>query len=219
MQPDDQTQTSIPSLICTFVPSNFRLNNEAMRQSMFLLGLILLLGCNTKNPIQENPKNESSTGTNPYELNFLNEIKKKTPPFELDLSLDQISPSLLTLTATLVLANGDYVVSPNTSQDFLGVFDFSILDSTKLRFVGEFIAFPPPQAFLVPFDDQPVLSFVGSTRISRSVEILSNDDFEGYGEIFFVHEPSCYPYVISFVISRKLGNVFVTKLGTEIPKY
>jgi len=190
-----------------------------MRQSLLLLGLIILLGCNTKNPIQENSNNESSTGTNPYELNFLNEIKQKTPPFDLDLSLDQISPSLLTLTATLVLANGDYVVSPKTSQDFLGVFDFSILDSTKLKLVGELIAFPPPQSFMVHFDDQPVLSYVGSTRISRSVQILSNDDFEGYGEIFFVHEPSCYPYVVSFVISRKLGNVFVTKLGTEIYNY
>jgi hypothetical protein len=99
------------------------------------------------------------------------------------------------------------------------VFDFSILDSTKLKLVGELIAFPPPQSFMVHFDDQPVLSYVGSTRISRSVQILSNDDFEGYGEIFFVHEPSCYPYVVSFVISRKLGNVFVTKLGTEIYNY
>ena len=189
-----------------------------MRYSIFLLGLLIILGCANDGQVQETQINEFSTHNKPYELNFLNEIKKKNPPFGLDLSLDQISPSAVTLTATLVLDSGDYVASPYTSQDFLGAFNFSILDSNLLQFVGELIEFPPPFALLVPFDDQPVLSYVGSTRISRSVEILSNADFECYGEIFFVHEPSCYPYVVSFVISRKLGMLSVTKIGTEIPK-
>ena len=189
-----------------------------MRYAILLLGLIIFLGCTSDNPSQVGvQKNKSSLRNTPTELNFLNALKKDTPPFDLALSLDQISASFVTLTATLVLDSGDYVVSPYTSQDFLGVFDMSILDSSDLHFVGELIEFPPPSAFRVPFDDLPVLSYEGSTRISRSVEIISNTDFESYGEIFFVHEPRCFPYVISFSIIRKSGIFSVTKLSTVNP--
>ena len=190
-----------------------------MRSSIFLLGLLIILGCANDGQVQETQINEFSTHNKPYELNVLNEIKKKNPPFGLDLSLDQISPSVVTLTATLVLDSGDYVASPYTSQDLFGVYDMSLIDSTDVQFVGELTEFPTPPALRVHYEDQPVLSYTGSTRISRSVEILSNADFECYGEIFFVHEPSCYPYVVSFVISRKLGMLSVTKIGTEIPKF
>ena len=202
------------SLICILMPPIF---DETMRYAIFLLGLLIFLGCANDNQVQETQINKFSTHNKPYELNFLNEIQKKNPSFDLALSLDQISSSSLTLTATLVLDSGDYVVSPYTSQDFLGVFDMSILDSSDLHFVGELIEFPPPSAFRVPFDDLPVLCYTSSTRISRSVEILSNTDFESYGEIFFVHEPSCFPYVISFSILRKSGIFSVTKLSTVNP--
>jgi hypothetical protein len=128
-----------------------------MRYAIFLLGLLIFLGCANDSQVQDTQKNKFSTHNKPYELNFLNEIQKNNPPFDLALSLDQISASFVTLTATLVLDSGDYVVSPYTSQDFLGVFDMSILDSTDLHFVGELIEFPPPSAFRVPFDDLPVL--------------------------------------------------------------
>jgi hypothetical protein len=188
-----------------------------MKHSIFLLALLIFLGCANDNQVQDTSENELSRNNKPYELNFLNEIQKNNPPFDVALSLDQISASFVTLTATLVLDSADYVVSPYTSQDFLGVFDMSILDSTDLHFVGELIEFPPPSAFRVPFDDLPVLCYKSSTRISRSVEILSNTDFESYGEIFFVHEPSCLPYVISFSILRKSGIFSVTKLSTVNP--
>lgn len=190
-----------------------------MRHSIFLLGLFIILGCANDDQVQETQINKFSTHNKPYDPNFLNEIQKKSPHFGLDLSLDQISPSVVTLTAILVLDSGDYVASPNTSQDLFGVYDMSLIDSTDVQFVGELTEFPTPSALRVHYEDQPVLSYTGSTRISRSVEILSNADFECYGEIFFVHEPSCYPYVVSFVISRKLGMLSVTKIGTEIPKF
>lgn len=185
-----------------------------MRNLLLLLGLIILFGCISDNPIQNVPQNHSSVLNTPYELPFLNELKKGTPPFDLDLSLDQNSTSFFTLTATLGLDSGDYVVSPYTSQELLGVYDMSLLDSTDVQFVGELTEFPKPSALRVHYEDQPVLSYTGSTRISRSVEILSNADFESYGEIFFVHEPSCYPYVVSFVISRKSNTFSITKLST-----
>ena len=87
-----------------------------MRYAIFLLGLLIFLGCANDNEVQETQKNH--------------------PPFDLALSLDQISASFVTLTVTLVLDTGDYVVSPYTLQDFLGVFDMSILDSTDVQFVG-----------------------------------------------------------------------------------
>lgn len=67
------------------------------------------------------------------------------------------------------------------------------------------------------FEDLPVISYVGNTRLSRSLKIYTEGDFEAKGEIFFVHEPSCVPYTISFVVSRKLGQLSVTKTGTQMP--
>jgi len=190
-----------------------------MRNLLLLLGLTILFGCTSDNPIQNVPQNHLSVRNTPYELPILNAPKKGTPPFDLDLSLEQASNSFFTLTATLGLDSGDYVVSPYTSQDLLGVYDMSLLDSTDVQFVGGLTEFPTPSALRFHYEDQPVLSYTGKTRISRSVEILSNADFESYGKIFFVHEPSCYPYEVSFVISRKLGMLSVTKIGTEIPKF
>lgn len=157
-----------------------------------------------------------------YKPELIGDFNYKEPlykglPFEADLSLSQTTPKLTTLTATLSLESGDYVVSPYTTQDYLGVFDLSIIDTTHIEFEGNLIAFPPPIDLFFSFEDLPVISYVGNTRLSRSLKIFTEGDFEAYGEIFFVHEPSCLPYIVSFVITRKQGELSVTKTGTQIP--
>ena len=182
-----------------------------------------LMGCTTNNTEIDDFKNEPSSQSNLYKPKLLGDFNYKeppfykAPPFELELSLAQTSPVLTTLTATLSLDSGDYVVSPYTTQDYLGVFDLSIIDTAHIEFVGDLIEFPPPIDIFFSFEDLPVISYVGSTRLSRSLKISTVGDFEAYGEIFFVHEPTCVPYIVSFVISKKLGQLYVTKTDTQIP--
>ncbi len=188
-----------------------------MRKTIFsFLFLIILFGCTTDNTVIDNPKNESFS-SKLYKPELIDDFNYKEPPFELELSLSQNGSVLTTLTATLSLDSGDYVVSPYTTQDYLGVFDLVLLNSTHLEFVGNLIEFPPPIDMFFSFEDLPVISYVGSTRLSRLLRISTVGDFEAYGEIFFVHEPSCLPYIVSFVITRKQGELSVTKTGTQMP--
>ena len=195
-----------------------------MRQSIiYFLFLSILIGCTTENTYIDNPKNETSSNNKLYKPELIGDLNYKGPPlykgapFELELSLSQTSPVLTTLTATLSLESGDYVVSPYTTRDYLGVFDLSIIDTAHIEFEGNLIEFPPPIEMFFSFEDLPVISYVGSTRLSRLLRISTVRDFEAYGEIFFVHEPSCLPYIVSFVITRKQGELSVTKTGTQIP--
>lgn len=194
-----------------------------MRKTIvFFLFLSTLFGCTTDNTVIDNSKNESYSQSKLYKPELIGDFNYKEPlykglPFEVDLSLSQTTPKLTTLTATLSLESGDYVVSPYTTQDYLGVFDLSIIDTTHIEFEGNLIEFPPPIDLFFSFEDLPVISYVGNTRLSRSLKIFTEGDFEAYGEIFFVHEPSCLPYIVSFVITRKQGELSVTKTGTQIP--
>ena len=193
-----------------------------MRKTIFsFLFLSILFGCITDNTVIDNPNNESYS-SKLYKPELIGDFNYKGPlykgpPFELDLFLAQTTPKLTTLTATLSLESGDYVVSPYTTQDYLGVFDLSIIDTAHIEFVGDLIEFPPPIDIFFSFEDLPVISYVGSTRLSRSLKISTVGDFEAYGEIFFVHEPTCVPYIVSFVISKKLGQLSVTKTDTQRP--
>jgi len=215
MYPLDQTLTYL------LLPYHIIRDIQMRKTIVSFLFLSTLFGCTTDNTVIDNPKNESFS-SKLYKPELIGDFNYKGPhykgpPFELDLSLVQTSPVLTTLTATLSLDSGDYVVSPYTTQDYLGVFDLVLLDSTHLEFVGNLIEFPPPIDMFFSFEDLPIISYVGSTRLSRLLRISTVGDFEAYGEIFFVHEPSCLPYIVSFVITRKQGELSVTKTGTQMP--
>ena len=212
MHPLDQTLTYL------LLPYNIIRYTQMRKTIVSFLFLSTLIGCTTDNTVIDNPKNESYL-SKLYKPELIGDINYKGPPFELELSLSQTSPVLTTLTATLSLDSGDYVVSPYTTQDYLGVFDLSIIDTAHIELEGNLLEFPPPIDIFFSFEDLPVISYVGSTRLSRLLRISTVGDFEAYGEIFFVHEPSCFPYIVSFVITRKQDELSVTKTGTHRPKF
>ena len=77
------------------------------------------------------------------------------------------------------------------------------------------IEFPPPVDLFFSFDDRPVKSYVNTTILSHSIEMIEDGDFEALGTVFFVLEPICYLYEISFVVSRALGDLSVKRLSVE----
>ncbi|MGY8917451.1 MAG: hypothetical protein ACKVJ6_04190 [Flavobacteriales bacterium] len=152
------------------------------------------------------------------QMDVFKDVNDVSPPFGLDFSLVQTSPSNPTLSIVLTLDTGDYVISPTTPQDFMGVFNLSFRDSSGVEVLRGIQAFPTPIDKVYPFDDNPIKCFVGTTLISHKLKIEKEGDFEAYGTVFFVHEPSCYPYEVSFLLSRQLGNLSIEKLQTIIPE-
>ena len=151
------------------------------------------------------------------QMDVVKGVNDVSPPFGLDFSLVQTSSSNPTLSIVLTLDTGDYVISPSSSQDFLGMFDVNFRDSSGVKVLSGLQAFPTPIYKVIPFEKAPIKCFVGTTLLSHKLKIENEGDFEAYGTVFFVHEPSCYPYEVSFILSRQLGNLSIEKLQTIIP--
>ncbi len=52
----------------------------------------------------------------------------------------------------------------------------------------------------------------GETDLKQEMRLLSNNDFEVIGHIFFMLEPICKPYEIEFKISNKAGKITVQQM-------
>jgi len=183
-----------------------------MYRIFFLFLLLGFFSCNDSAPKDVKEINGSGVET---KFNFIKDLKKDESPFNLDFSLEQKTSTSATLVMTLSLDSGDYVTSPASVQEFFGAFTLEFKDSTKISMKGDLIEFPPPVDLFFSFDDRPVKSYVNTTILSHSIEMIEDGDFEALGTVFFVLEPICYPYEISFVVSRALGDLSVKRLSIE----
>lgn len=183
-----------------------------------LLILFSIFFSSCTDPVLTESAESNVSGAEPP-LHVIDVLHKDTAPFKLEFSLDQINSKNTTLITTLSLDDGDYVTSPSSVQDFLGKYTLEFKDDTKISTIGALIASPLAVDLIFSWDDKPVKCYVGTTTLSQSLHFLADGDFYALGTVCFVLEPECYPYEISFVISREMGNLSVQRLSIEIPDF
>lgn len=172
------------------------------------------LGCSTdKTTIQEEQK--------PDKINLIvkdSDIRKKDDSFDIILQMNKINDEHYSLSATIELNSGSYVISPYSTDDFYLPFTMVMNESPALVVQGDLMETPVSVEEQDPYLNKPIRVVRKNTTYTQNLKVVSKDDFEASGLIEFLLEPSCVPYDVEFNISSNDGELEVQKTKTFISK-
>ena len=118
------------------------------------------------------------------------------------------------LNADLELADGSWVASPHSEDDFYMPLTLSIEESKGINLAGAIKERPRSIKEFDSIIGKEVSLVRGNTIFSQKLEVTATGVFEARGKIEFLLEPACVPYTVDFVISDDYEMVTVTKMGT-----
>lgn len=140
--------------------------------------------------------------------------------FDIKLNLTKADSDLYNLTASIALTNGSYVISPFSDEDTYGHFTITIDDSSNLMKNATLLEMPNSVEEFDSILNTPVKFVRENTSYTQQLKVVTKNDFETTGTIWFVLEPSCVPYEIEFLITSRNGEMTITKTKTSnvLPK-
>ena len=146
------------------------------------------------------------------------ESKKMDEPFNIIMQMNKINGEHYSLSATIELDSGSYVISPYSTDDFYLPFSMVINDTSALIVQGDLSETPASVEEHDPYLNLSIKVVRVNTTYQQHLKIASKDDFEVAGLIEFLLEPSCVPYDVEFTISSRSGKLEVKKTKTFISK-
>lgn len=139
------------------------------------------------------------------------------PNFDIGLDIKKLENSHY-LSVSLELFDGAFVVSPYSKDTIFGHFDISIADMGSVITEGLPLELPSSIEEFDPVLEAPVRFVRTNTTFTQKLNILTKEDFQVSGLIWFVLEPSCVPYDVEFTLSSQNGILKVEKTKTAISK-
>jgi len=176
-----------------------------MNRIIVLLIFLLSFGCTTDNHQNDN--------FNKAEIK--KEPKGVDDSFDISFLIEKEQSDLYSLSVIFELDSGCWVVSPYSNDSVYGPTTISISDNDYLIVYDTLIEIP---ASVEEFDsilNMPVRFIRKKTTYKQSIRVLTKDDFEVPGSVWFVLEPHCTPKKVDFVISYRSGKMEVRKIYTR----
>lgn len=168
--------------------------------------MFLSFGCVTQN-------NESNNSVEPVSIALQGE-----ETFDIDLQLDELKDGKYNLGVTIKLDGESYVVSPYSEDSIYGHFNISIPETAHFVIENDLLEIPNSVREFDPIIEMPVNFVRENTTYRQQIKVLSKDDFEVTGVIWFLLEPICIPYEVEFVLSHRSGKMEVKKTKTGIDR-
>ncbi len=146
--------------------------------------------------------------------------KSNELPFGLSLDIEK-NVADYSLVVDLKLKPGDYVISPFSKDGFYGQVDISLSESDQLSKGKSLLEIPKSTAEFDPIISQAVNFVRQSTIYKQELKLISSEDFEVPGKIWFLLEPICIPYQVDFLITHQSGVLTIkqTKAGIDRVSY
>lgn len=138
--------------------------------------------------------------------------------FEINFQMDKADDDWYSLSTTIELEKGDFVISPFSKDSVYGHFEISFADSSNIIFDDLLLEIPKSIEEYDPIIEASVNFVRQNTTYKKKLKATGKDDFEVFGMIEFVHEPRCIPYDVEFKITYNAGKMEVMKTKTIISK-
>jgi len=134
-------------------------------------------------------------------------------PYDLAFEVEKTGEDQYTLITTIKLFGGSFYISPHSTGDFKGKFTIEIAANDKLKMGDDFLEIPRSKEVIDmhPFVDGPVNWVNADTRYKHRFTVISQEDFDIGGKIFFTIEPKCTLEEIPLMFKYRSGVLTVEK--------
>ena len=182
-----------------------------MNKTFVIPLLLLTLSCSTEGN-QSDSTNEQVNLEQPESL----ELSVIDESYTLTLQIDELESEDYLLSAKIDFIDSSYVVSPFSEDTIFGKFVVSIEENSNILLESSISELPNSIEEFDPIINQPVRFIRENTTFKKKLKVLSKDDFQVTGEIWFVLEPRCIPEEIKFTISSNSGLLKIEKNEKQI---
>jgi len=160
----------------------------------------------------ENTNDSFKTIQNSLEIKETNSITVNDPLYNITVAIKKTKDAF-NLVISVDLKNGSYYVSPNSKEDYTGMFYMDFGDYKNVSFNGKLQEnqLDNPKIGPLPEVKDPENNVFGNTIFTQKLKIKTTADFDVYGRIKFVIEPRCSMENIPFMISFKNGKMSIKK--------
>uniref|UniRef100_UPI004049E497 hypothetical protein n=1 Tax=Flavobacterium sp. TaxID=239 RepID=UPI004049E497 len=137
---------------------------------------------------------------------FYDDLVREDPLYTTIIRLDKQNEGEYTLSVQMNLKKDSYFVSPNEQKDFSGKFSIVLTKPENLINSGTITETP-----LSKIDEnQGFVKWVReNTSYRQNLKVLTNENFEVYGNLQFTIEPRCTLEKIPFILSYVDGKLSV----------
>lgn len=123
-------------------------------------------------------------------------------PFQLDVALEPALEGEWNLILDLDMDPGDWVVSSCSTDSMFGKVALRFLEPEALTLLGAMEEIPPSQWEVEPFSQLDIKVMRRDTRMIQRVAMDPNHVDDIHGKVFFVLEPLCTPFEITFTLTH-----------------
>lgn len=135
--------------------------------------------------------------------------------FETSFSIETSNENKKHLLVYLELNNESYVISPFSKDTIYGHLELALNENEYLTLANKLSESPLAKEEFDPILETQVRFVKTNTRYQQELDIKTEDDFQTEGHFWFLLEPACIPYKITFRLSQKDGILEVEKLATS----
>ncbi len=132
-------------------------------------------------------------------------------PFGVHFIINEKGGNKFELMTTIELKDGDFIISPFSTDGFYGKVDFSFEKRTGISLDSDFLENPIFKEEMDTIINKPVRFVRETVNYFHSFQVDTKKDFDVNGLIWLVLEPSCVPYEVDFMISQKEDKVTAKK--------
>ena len=134
-------------------------------------------------------------------------------PYELAFEVEKTGEDQYTMITTMKLFGGSFYVSPHSKHDFKGKFTIEIAENNNLKLGTDFIETPRSKEVIDQhaFVDGPVNWVKEDTKYEHQLTVMSKEDFEIGGKIFFTIEPKCTLEEIPVMFKYRSGVLTIER--------
>lgn len=145
----------------------------------------------------------------------LSDSESTLDSFNISLQVLRVEPTKCMIAITLDFHYGSYIYSPYSTDSFYLNFNLSLEENSSTTFIGKLEENPESIVELDSLIKKSIRTNREKTIFTHAVEVLSTEDFQAAGQIEFLLEPSCRPYIIEFDLTQSLGELKITKTSTR----
>ena len=168
-----------------------------MNKALIFIFLFFSLGSSANN-------NEYSTSDKAVKL------KTTTDLYRVEFQISKIDNENYSFSIAIELDNGCYIISPFSNDTTYGHLEISY-DRTDHLMVNDLLEKPASVEEFDPIVGESVKFVKENTTYEQQLKVLTSNDFELKGSVWFVLEPRCTPEEVNFIISYNAGEMKVRK--------